>query len=131
MFTLGKRTDASRRVVLIDDSEDVRYLMASFLDADRRFEVVGEAPDVRGGRQLVADLAPDLAVVDLALGHEDGTELVRALRREHPDVAIAVVTSQGGLEVRVAATEAGADAVLPKDALTCGLVEALAAVHSC
>jgi chemotaxis response regulator CheB len=42
------------RVVVVDDVADIRWLLRAALDADGRFEVVGEAGDGREGVALAA-----------------------------------------------------------------------------
>ena len=73
------------RCFIVDDSQD-------FLDAAGRllasedFDVVGTASTAKDALQLVAELRPDVILVDVNLGTESGFALARALS-EAPDSA--------------------------------------------
>jgi DNA-binding NarL/FixJ family response regulator len=68
------------RVVLIDDHPVLREGLAMFLSHQEDFECVGQAADRASATELLSRERPDVAVIDLALGAEDGLELVRNMR---------------------------------------------------
>lgn len=121
----GSNTDRIR-VVIVDDSRDVRYLLATIMEVDGRFEIVGEARDADSSLSLVSDVAPDLVLVDLELGAHDGTWLIGELRQRGSDVAIAVVTASGVDAEHEAALAAGADAIHNKMSMTSTMADELA-----
>ena len=63
---------------------------------------------------LVRSFKPDAAIVDLRLGEESGIDLIRDLRRLHPDVKIALLSGYLSVTVTMAAVKAGAEVVLSK-----------------
>jgi len=77
------------RVVLVEDHPVLRLGLRRILDHDG-IQVCGEADSIATGIQAVATHRPDLALVDLALGQEDGAELVRQLAKGNPDLRILV-----------------------------------------
>lgn len=118
---------APTRVVVIDDSSEVRYLLATIMEMDGCFEIVGEADNATAGMSLVSEVEPDLVLVDLHLGRRDGTWLIKKLRSRDSRAAIAVVTGSSVEHEHEAALAAGADSVHNKMSMTSTMVEDLAA----
>ena len=56
--------DASRRVVVVDDHELIRSGTKRILDDATGFTVVGEAEDRDGALQVIAEMQPDVVLVD-------------------------------------------------------------------
>jgi CheY-like chemotaxis protein len=120
-------TDATRiRVVIVDDSEDVRYLLGTVMEVDGRFEVVAEAHDAAEALLLVPRQAPDLVLVDLHLDGHDGNWLIRELRQRAVGAVLALVTASSRPEEHAAAIAAGADAVHNKMSMTSTMMDELA-----
>ncbi|PZN33010.1 MAG: DNA-binding response regulator [Proteobacteria bacterium] len=82
------------RIVIVDDHPFVREGLKQLLAGHSEFALVGEAANMADAQQLMAEHQPDLAVVDLALGHEDGIDLVRWIHRHHPQVRVLVLSMQ-------------------------------------
>ena len=79
--------EASRRALILDDDPMVgvllKDLVASFGFTTRRARTVSEA------RKIMASLDPDVALVDIDLGHgPSGLDFARILGKSHPDVGI-------------------------------------------
>lgn len=115
------------RTVIVDDDDQISFLLSTALEREGAFDVVGEQRDARRGCRAVAALEPELVVLDLNLGGRDGLWMLRRLRAlMPPSTALALVT---GAEVtpRLAelAAEAGADLVGSKQGLTTTLPESL------
>lgn len=70
------------RVVLADDADDLRTLVRLELELDARFQVVGEARDGEEALARVAEQAHDLLLLDLAMPHMDGLEVLQQLRQQ-------------------------------------------------
>lgn len=97
------------RVVLVDDHPVLREGLAMFLAHQEDVECVGQAADQAAATELVARERPDIAVVDLALGAEDGLELVRSMRELSPNTKTLVLTMHEERDYVRAAVQAGAD----------------------
>lgn len=110
--------------LLVDDDQDVRYLVGETLAAGGNFEVVAEAEDARGAEALVQETSPDVVLIDLCLGRRsrNGFWLLERLRAQ-TDAKLIVVTGSGMPEDHDAAVAAGADGVLIKGELTRTLAE--------
>ena len=112
-------------VVLADDVEDVRYLFRVVIEADGRFEVVGEATTGREAVDLAASLRPDVVVLDLAMPEMGGLEALPLIKAASPATKVVIVTAFGELSEQ-AAYERGAVAFLTKGAKPGELVEVMA-----
>ncbi len=99
------------RVLIIEGDRFVRLALHRLLDAcgyDAR-----EAGTSSAALKLLADEDFDAVVMDLDLSGLDGIELIAALKRRRPDLAIVATSGDGPKRLR-SATAHGADAVLEK-----------------
>jgi DNA-binding NarL/FixJ family response regulator len=83
-----------KKLLIVDDHPFVREGLKQLLATQTEFIVVAEASSIADARSAVASTSPEIVVVDLTLATEDGTELVRWLRTEHPGIAILVLSMQ-------------------------------------
>jgi signal transduction histidine kinase len=83
---------AAVRVVLADDTEDIRMLTRTVLDLDGGFEVVGEASTGVEALDLVRELVPDVVVLDLAMPEMDGLQALPAIRELSPATQVVVLS---------------------------------------
>ena len=102
------------RILLVDDHPLFRAGVAAVLRAEPGFEICAEASEAMEARARALALRPDVAIVDLVLGGEDGLKLVRDLRRDCPAVRLLVLTMLDEAVYRPKALQAGADAFLSK-----------------
>ncbi|MFI0943188.1 response regulator [Streptomyces sp. NPDC021020] len=113
------------RVVLADDHVVMRAGVAALVSGDATIEVVGEAGDGREAVALVAELAPDLALLDLRMPVLDGVAATAEIVRRHPGTRVLILTTYDTDEEIERAVEAGAIGYLLKDATREQLVEAI------
>ncbi len=85
--------DRKVRVVIVDDHDDLRLLIRLLLEADDRFELVGEGSDGAEGLTVVEAEEPDLVLIDLAMPGVDGLELLDACHGRWPNLPIVAVLS--------------------------------------
>jgi len=99
------------------------------LSLEDDLEVVGEAANGQEAVQLVAQLKPDVVLMDLLMPVMNGVQAIRQLSREHPDVEVVALTSvlEDGLVVD--AIDAGASGYLLKDTGPDVLGEAIRAAY--
>src|SRR4051812_11246986 len=71
---LGSLTSSPIRVVLVDDSDDMRLLVRIALEREPDFTVVGEAADGQTGIEAVAAARPHLVLLDIAMPVMDGLQ---------------------------------------------------------
>ena len=104
------------RLVLADDHPIVREGLAAVLETQPDFEVVGEANNGAEAVRLVADLHPDVVLLDLEMPELDGVEALRAMQATTPGVRALVFTAFDTDERIIAAVQAGARGYLLKGA---------------
>jgi two-component system chemotaxis response regulator CheB len=114
---VGVRSSRPRiRVVIADDTEVGRQLLARLLAVDKRFEVVGTAQDGAQAVQLAVRKRPQLVLMDALMPVMDGIAATRRIMRDAPTRVI-IVTGESGLRSAGAAldaTKAGALDLLAK-----------------
>ncbi len=96
----------ARRVLVVDDDADARWLAADAL-VEHGFEV-SQAEDGHRAQEQVAGRSPDLVVLDLGLPGVSGLDVLRWLRSTG-DVPVIVLTGRGDSSDRVVGLELGAD----------------------
>ena len=115
------------RVLLADDQTLFREALATLLSARPEVAVVGEAGNGAEALARVAELAPDVVLMDLRMPVLDGVAATRRLRAEQPGVRVLALTTFDDDEDVFAALRAGAVGYLLKDVSSDRLVEALLA----
>jgi DNA-binding NarL/FixJ family response regulator len=104
-------------LVVVDDDANFRRA-ARELFTMRGYSVLCEAGCTASALSAVRRLLPDVVVVDIHLGEESGFDLARELTREHPGLAVVLMSAaspNGGAEhVRAS----GARGFLPKSRIT-------------
>ena len=104
------------RLLLVDDQELIRAGLRGILHARYGFEVVGELADGAGVEAAVAELRPDVVVMDVRMPHVDGVTATRRLR-ESPDAPpVLILTTFEDDEGLAGALRAGAAGFLLKGA---------------
>ncbi len=83
---------AQARVLVVDDSEDVRFLLSLQLSTLPGIEVVGEAADGEDAVARAAELRPDLVLLDLAMPRMDGLQALPLLLEQAPDLRVVVLS---------------------------------------
>jgi DNA-binding NarL/FixJ family response regulator len=116
---MGEQTGADdaahlQRVLVVDDHRTFTDLLVIALDGLDDIECVGQAHDARTARQLVDELNPDLAIMDVELGADDGIDLSAELLERHTELRIVVLTAHASRSLMTRAADAGVCALLPK-----------------
>jgi DNA-binding NarL/FixJ family response regulator len=119
----------SIRVLLVDDHATFRQMLADFLSGHDDIDVVGECEDGSTCVEAAARLRPDVVLMDLSMPGVDGEEATRLLRAAEPDVRVVILTAEGAA-ARQRAADAGAHALVPKDADPDALVACLRSVSA-
>lgn len=115
---------AGPRYLIADDHPALLVAVTDFLDA-HGFALVASAPDGEAAIAAAAEHAPELALVDYRMPRCGGAELIRRLREASPATRIAVYTAEADRRVVSEALEAGAEALVLKEAPLPDLVRAL------
>ncbi|MCZ0975484.1 response regulator transcription factor [Streptomyces albulus] len=104
------------RVVVADDQTVVREGIVMLLGLLPGIEVVGSAADGDEAVRMVAELGPDVVLMDLRMPRCDGVEATRRIRTDHPGTQVVVLTTYADDDSLFPALQAGARGYLTKDA---------------
>jgi DNA-binding NarL/FixJ family response regulator len=115
------------RCLVADDHPALVAAVSDFLE-NYGFVVVGQAQDGLTAVASVKETKPDVALVDYRMPLLEGAELLVQLRECAPEMLIAVYTAEPDQGVVGAVFEAGADALILKDAPLTDLGQALEAI---
>ena len=115
------------RVLLADDEELVRTGLRLILGTEPDLDVVGEAADGEQALALVAELSPDVVLLDIRMPGVDGIEVARRLGETAALTRVVVLTTFDNDDYVYAALGAGASGFLLKDAPAGQLVTAIRA----
>lgn len=103
------------RVVLVDDHPILRVSLSRLLDAEDDIEVAATAGDGAEAIGLVADIQPDVVLMDLSMPGMDGVEATRAITQSNGGSKVVVLTSFSDRDRIREALDAGAIGYLLKD----------------
>jgi two-component system, NarL family, response regulator DevR len=103
------------RVLLVDDHLVVRVGLRALLEITPKIVVVGETGRGLEVPPLIANVRPDVVLLDLRLPDLDGIEVCRRIKNEVPSPVVLFLTSYADDKTVLAAIEAGADGYLLKE----------------
>ncbi len=117
-------------VLVVDDHTIFRQGLCSLLARRKGIEIVGQAEDGKQALAQVAELHPDVVLMDIAMPVMNGLEAARAIRTSFPGTRILVLTQYDSEEYILSLLQAGAAGYILKLAPIEELVEAIRAVHT-
>jgi DNA-binding NarL/FixJ family response regulator len=121
-------TSSTIRVLIADDQQMVRQGFSVLLDIQPDIDVVGQAVHGLDAIDKVAELAPDVVLMDIRMPELGGIEATRRITTERPHIRVLVLTTFDLDEYVYEALRAGASGFLLKDASADQLAEAVRVV---
>ncbi|MFB1484450.1 response regulator [Corallococcus sp. RDP092CA] len=118
------------RLVLADDHALVRQGLRSLLELTPDLRVVGEASDGEEALRKVAELDPDVVLMDVRMPRMTGLEALRVLRRTDADRRVVLLTTFDEDAALIEALRTGVQGFLLKDVSLEELAEAIRCVAS-
>ena len=109
------------RILLVDDSEDVRFMLRLAIEGTLGWEVVGEAANGQVAYEAAFELKPDLVILDIDMPVMGGFQAALIIRWVAPEVRILFYTAFDNPDVRRCAKEVGADGYISKSTTIAGL----------
>jgi DNA-binding NarL/FixJ family response regulator len=113
------------RILLIDDHTLFRESLVRLLEAEAEFEVVGRCATVAEGRQVLAETAVDVVLLDYDLGDEVGTDLLAMLGQGVTAPRVIMVTAGMRASAALHAVNARVAGIVLKHSDPRHLVEAI------
>ncbi|HEY9153389.1 MAG TPA: response regulator transcription factor [Anaerolineales bacterium] len=117
-----------QHILLVDDHEVVRIGLKSLLERHPQFTVVGEAGSAREALEQVANLKPEVVIMDIRLPGTSGIEACEEIVNKFPGTKVIMLTSYAEDEMLFSAIRAGASGYILKQIGSDDLVKALEAV---
>ncbi|MEW6584298.1 MAG: response regulator transcription factor [Nitrospirota bacterium] len=115
-------------IVIADDHQIVRLGLATLLEKEPDFRIVGEAANGPEAVQLVKQLKPRILILDLIMPGMNGMSVTRQVRKDSPDTRIIILSMHANEAYVVETLNSGASGYVLKDSTGNNLVEAIRAV---
>jgi two-component system, NarL family, response regulator LiaR len=117
------------RVLLVDDHAIVRVGLRFFLMGTEDISIVGEASNGAEALTRVAELEPDVVLMDLVMPGMDGVAAIQQMRQHFPHVRVLALTSFSSGDIVQRALKAGAVSYVMKDVQGRELISAIRATY--
>lgn len=118
-------TKNKSRVLIVDDHPAVREALAVRIAQQPDLEVCGEADDTSAALRLLAEIQPDVVVVDISLKTGNGIDLIKRIKDRNNRVRMLVWSMHSESLYAGRALRAGAMGYVNKDQATDKIVEAI------
>jgi len=116
------------RVLLVDDHTLVRQGIRALLEGYADVTVLGEAGDGEEAITMVAQLVPNVVLMDINMPWMDGIEATKRIKQEWPEIKVVGLSVNNSSQLIDAMTAAGASAFVSKDTAPDQLYAALTGV---
>lgn len=104
----------THRLLIVEDHPVMRATYRMLFSREPSLEVAADVATGREALEMLPEVQPDLAIVDISLPEMNGLELIPHLRRLQPGLRILVITGHHEPHYASAAYEAGADGFIRK-----------------
>jgi two-component system chemotaxis response regulator CheB len=117
------------RVMLADDHQIMLNGLHVLLDGEHDMTVVGHVADGKAAVRRIAELAPDVVVMDIAMPHMDGIETTREIVSRTPSTKVVALSAHSDVGTINRMVEAGASGYLTKNRAYGELAQAIRSVE--
>ena len=122
--------DRPIRILMIDDHAMLRAGLRMIIESHKGMVVVGEAENRRESLAAIANETPDIILLDLDLGDENGLDLLPELIATVPDARIILLTGLRDPEVQRRAILLGAMGLVSKQKAADTVIRAIEKVYA-
>lgn len=116
------------KVIIIDDHPLFSRGLSQLIETQKDYKVIGMAKNRNEALSLLDSVKPDLAIVDLNLGQEDGLELIKDILVIHPKTKILVLSMHDERFYAERALKAGAKGYIMKEEAESQVINAIQTV---
>lgn len=81
------------KVLSVDDSTTITQQLNYLFNNIKEIEWVGHAFDLNSGKQNIAELKPDLVLLDIMLSEESGFELLDFIKSHYPNIRVIMLSN--------------------------------------
>ncbi len=83
---------ARKTVLVVDDHPLMRQGLALLINQQQDMQVCGEAEEAQAAMQAIAQLRPDIMILDISLSGPDGLELLKNIRAFNPGLPVLILS---------------------------------------
>ena len=127
--TKTTKTD-KHRILIVDDHPIFRQGLAQLINQEDDLCVCGDAEDYQGAVKAVAELKPDMIIVDITLKDMSGIDLIKEIRKFHKGISMLVISMHDESLYAERAFRAGAKGYVMKQEASEYVVKAIRQVRS-
>jgi EAL domain-containing protein (putative c-di-GMP-specific phosphodiesterase class I)/DNA-binding NarL/FixJ family response regulator len=113
------------RILVAEDDPSVRAALVGLIQAEARFELVGEVADAAAAVEVAARQRPDVAVVDVRMPRGGGPAAVRGIKRRSPDTRMLAFSAADDRATVLEMLEAGVVGYLVKGSSIESIVDSI------
>ena len=113
------------KLLIVDDHPVFRRGLRQVIEENPRFRIVGEASDGEAALKMIAELKPNIAVMDIDMPRLNGLEMVRALQKTQSPVTTVFLTMYDEEDMFNAAMDLGVKAYVVKESAADDILAAL------
>lgn len=113
------------RILITDDHALFREALHLMLEAEQDLEVVGQAQDAREALNRVAELLPDIVLMDISMPGLSSIEATQQIKRLYPQIHVLFITMHEDQEYILRCLQVGAAGYVLKDTPSSQLVSAI------
>ena len=107
-------TTTAKRIVIVDDHPLFRKGLEQLIHSHDGLAICGEAANAAEAMDVIRQVAPDMAIVDLSLPGANGIELIKNIRAEFPKLPILVLSMHDESLYALRSMRAGAQGYVMK-----------------
>ena len=98
-----------KRVLIVDDSKQVRERLISLLSEYPTIRIVGQAGNGKEAMDALDDQKPDTVILDIRLPGRSGIQLLGKIKAAHPEITVIMLTNYDFAQYRKQCLQMGAD----------------------
>jgi DNA-binding NarL/FixJ family response regulator len=118
------------RLLIVDDHQLMRDGLVRLIGLEPEIELVGTGNDGTEAVRLVAELKPDVVLMDIRMPEMSGIAATREIKKTHPDVKVVLLTMHDEDDYVFEGISAGACGYLLKDTSRDDLISSIKGVHA-
>ena len=118
------------KILIADDHPVVRQGVKQILTEELQLKQFGEARNAREVLENVSKKKWDILILDINLPDMSGLEILRQLKKAHPDLPVLVLTVFDEDQIAIRVLKAGASGFVTKETMPNELIAAVKKIHS-
>lgn len=117
-------------IVVVDDHDLIRMALQAIVESDPEYRWKGGAATANAGERLLLETRPDIAIIDIDIGGEDGLEMIERMSPRLPETRFMVLTGRRQTADVNRSIRVGAGAYVLKNNVLAEIQSALQAIRS-